>query len=84
MKIEVCKSFGDYYILKLERPAVPDRAIPDHFGHLWYPHIDQWCEEIFGPQDIWGGDPITGWKRMYSRYYFTKEEMLSAFILRWK
>jgi hypothetical protein len=62
-----------YHIAELE--------LPDAWPLL--PRIDEWCEQTFGAQDIWGEDPVTGWKRMRNKYFFTDEAKLNWFILRW-
>jgi len=50
----------EYYIAELEEPEIQN----DPWGRDWFPEIDKWCEETFGPQDYWGEEPVTGWKRM--------------------
>ena len=53
----------------------------------WYensfPEVDKWCKETFGMQDLWGGTPKSGWKRMRNSYYFTDNSLRSMFVLRW-
>lgn len=46
-----------------------------------YPYLTAWCLQTFGPEDFWGSDPVSGWKRMGNQYYFTKEEMRTIFLL---
>ena len=48
-----------------------------------HPKITEWCTQTFGTEDCWGADPISGWKRMTNRYYFTDEQNLELFVLRW-
>jgi hypothetical protein len=52
-------------------------------NEVYLDDVDAWCEQTFGPQDVWGSAPVTGWKRMFWKYCFTDEEMLSMFVLRW-
>ena len=81
MKITVQPKVGDYYILEV---YVTDAMIAeDLWGLTWFPEIEDWCTDSFGDQDIWGENPISGWKRMINRYFFTKEDMCSIFILKW-
>jgi len=82
MKLEIIeKQGGNYHIVELEEPV-------DNSQDLWYfdeyKDTDLWCEQTFGPQDIWGRDIITGWKRMRNRYYFVGEDKLNWFVLRWE
>jgi len=82
MKLEVFERDGDYHMVDLEVPEWAKAMNP------WYYHdfkeVDVWCEQTFGPQDIWGSDPVTGWKRMRNRYYFVGEDKLNWFVLRWQ
>ena len=74
---------GDYWVAEVSVSAYD--AIQDVFliHHPDLVTIDQWCEETFGPSDMWGEDRVTGWKRMYKRYYFSNTELLNMFALRW-
>ena len=56
----------------------------DPWGRDWFPEIDQWCIDSFGEQDIWGEEPVNGWKRMRNKWYFIDESMLSMFMLKWQ
>jgi len=68
-----------YYVAELEELDTPD----DIWGIHWYTDIDKWCESTFGQQDIWGEEPVTGWKRIRNKYVFVKEDQLSWFLIRW-
>jgi hypothetical protein len=70
--------YGGYYVAELEEPHP---ALP--WGQDWYPEIDQWCNETFGSEDLWGENPVNGWKRMRDKYFFIDEAKLSWFVLRW-
>ena len=81
MKLEVVEIHGgDYHIVELEDPI-------DKGHDLWYfdeyEDIDLWCEQTFGPSDIWGQEIETGWKRMRNRYFFVGEDKLNWFVTRW-
>jgi hypothetical protein len=81
MKLEIVEHYGgEYHIVDLEEPT--------HVNHdTWYRDeyldVDEWCEETFGPQDIWGREIVSGWKRMRNRYYFVGEDKLNWFVTRW-
>jgi hypothetical protein len=79
MNIETRVNSIGYYIAELKEP----HPIHDVWGQNWYPEIDTWCGETFGDQDYWGEDPVTGWKRMRNKYYFTDDRKLTLFVLRW-
>lgn len=55
----------------------------DPYCHIPMAPIEDWCEDVFGEQDIWGSDPVTGWKRMRNVFYFTQESARDMFVLRW-
>ena len=82
MNIEIVPfCYGDHYhIAVLEEPDYDK-------GDQWYVNayrdVDQWCERTFGTQDLWGEEPVTGWKRMRNRYFFVQESKLTMFLLRW-
>jgi hypothetical protein len=81
MKLEIVERHDSgYHIVELEDPA-------DHGQDLWYfdeyLDIDAWCEQTFGPQDVWGREIESGWKRMRNRYYFVGEDRLNWFVMRW-
>ena len=81
MKLEIVETLGgDYQIVELEDPI-------DKGQDLWYfdeyKDVDDWCQQTFGPQDIWGRDIVSGWKRMRNKYYFVGEDKLNWFVLRW-
>jgi hypothetical protein len=82
MKIETHKAHATgmgYHVAELEEPW-PDS---DSWGLHWYPDIDKWCEDTFGPQDLWGEKSVTGWKRMRNKYFFVEETTLSWFLIKW-
>lgn len=68
-----------YYVAQLEEPETT--VVP--WGWDWYPDIDIWCETTFGQEDLWGQEPLSGWKRMRNKYFFVEENQLTCFILRW-
>jgi hypothetical protein len=70
-----------YYIAELELPT--HLVSLGTWGKDWYPDIDRWCEETFGVSDIWGENPVNGWKRMRNKYFFTDEAKLNWFVTRW-
>jgi hypothetical protein len=82
MKLEIVETLGDgYHIVELEEPEwVNDTNL---WYHDHYKEVDAWCEQTLGAQDIWGSEPVTGWKRMRNRYYFVDKGKLSWFVLRW-
>ena len=82
MNIVTSYSTG-YYIAELEYPS-PKEVAEDPYGMYWYPDVDDWCEETFGVTDIWGNNPVTGWKRLREKYFFTDEAKLNWFKLRWE
>lgn len=73
----------DYHIAELTEPDPDVNYNVDLFGDTWYPDVDKWCEQTFGPTDIWGENPVNGWKRMQNKYFFTSESLLNMFVLRW-
>lgn len=82
MRIEIHKpdeSGAGYHVAELEEPETTD----DPWGIKWFPEIDQWCEETFGKQDFWGSSIVSGWKRMRNKYFFTDEDKLSWFVIKW-
>jgi len=48
---------------------------------LWL-EIDDWCEQTFGTQGMWGHNP-SAWKRMGPSYYFQHDKDREWFVLRW-
>jgi hypothetical protein len=70
---------SDYHIVQILKECDPD--------DLWYlksfHDVDEWCSDTFGPQDIWGSDPTSGWKRMRNNYYFLDKQDLMIFVLKW-
>lgn len=80
MNIETYYNAG-YYIAELEEPKMQD--ILDIWGLSWFSQCDEWCTESFGDSDIWGTEPVTGWKRMRNKYYFTEEKQLNWFVIKW-
>jgi hypothetical protein len=83
MELEIIETLGgDYHIVELEEPI--KHAGDDTWYHDEYLDVDAWCEQTFGPQDIWGSEPVSGWKRMRNRYYFVDENKLSWFMVRWQ
>ena len=72
---------NDYYIAELEYPEQAKKL--DIWGLSWYTEIDDWCTRTFGPQDMWGEEPVSGWKKMRNKYYFTKDSQRAFFILKW-
>ena len=84
MNIQTAYS-GDYYVAELDEPdwnPVRNHGF-DPWGGNWYPDIDIWCIQTFGKSDLWGEKPVTGWKRMRNKYFFTEEKLLDMFVMRW-
>ena len=54
----------------------------DIYDHS-FQDVDAWCTATFGEQDLWGEDPVTGWKRMRNTYYFTDKSKKDWFVVRW-
>lgn len=79
MKLEK-EQIGEYFIASLDEADLPkdDPWYRDDFCGA-----DAWCTDRFGPQDLWGEPPVTGWKRMRNKYFFTKEDQLTFFVLYW-
>jgi len=78
VKIETHKPYSSglgYYVAELEELGT--------INDPWYPDIDEWCENTFGQQDLWGEEPQTGWKRMGNKYFFVQEDKLSWFLIKW-
>ena len=73
------EQIADYHIAVMEHPEPPHST----WGEDWYPDIDAWCEETFGASDIWGENPVSGWKRMTNKYFFTDPAKRDWFITRW-
>jgi hypothetical protein len=71
-----------YYIAEVEEPS-PGIIAKEPYGLNWYHEIDTWCGETFGAGDLWGENPVNGWKRMRNKYFFTDEGKLNLFVLRW-
>ena len=80
MNIQAYHNSG-YYIAELDEQEVTDPI--DNWGHSWYPEADSWCEHTFGSSDLWGEEPLNGWKRMHNRYFFVDQAKLNWFVLRW-
>ena len=81
MKIQTEHVYGGYYVAELDEPKAQEA--PAGWGHNWYPEIDAWCEKTFGDQDLWGENPVNGWKRMRNRYFFTEEKSRTLFVIKW-
>ena len=79
MNIQTCYNAG-YYIAELDEP---EDEVLDIWGHSWFSECDEWCAKTFGKSDLWGEEPVNGWKRMRNKYFFTEEKNLSWFVLRW-
>ena len=71
----------DYYILQLEDEDIFESS--DKWGHELFPEQIEWCRQTFGDEDIWGELPVTGWKRMRNKFFFTTEDQRTLFALRW-
>lgn len=80
MKITAIDKTVDYYFAELGEFVAPDRDI---FCNIPMKPLEDWCESVFGEQDIWGSEPVSGWKRMRNTFYFTREELRDMFVLRW-
>ena len=79
MNIETYYNAG-YYVAEFDEP---EDGIIDVWGYSWFQEGDEWSEQIFGASDVWGEEPVIGWKRMRNKYFFTEEKQLSWFALRW-
>lgn len=80
MNIQTYRSV-DYYIAEFDEAEV---TLPfDTWGHTWCTESDAWCEQVFGASDLWGEEPVNGWKRMRNKYFFTEEKQCEWFMLRW-
>lgn len=71
---------ADYYIVELEEPLLIGN---DTWYREQYLDVDAWCEQTFGAQDVWGEEPVNGWKRMRNKYFFTSEGQVMIFTLMW-
>lgn len=81
MKLEIVETHGSgYYIVELEEPK-GDGCSP--WYHDEYLDVDIWCEQTYGPQDVWGSEIVSGWKRMSNRYFFVGADKLNWFVTRW-
>lgn len=81
MKIEIEQYVNnEYCIASLEEP---DDCGNDLWYTGFYQDTDQWCEATFGPSDRWGEIPKNGWKRMRNKYFFTDNNKLTLFCLKW-
>lgn len=80
MNIQTYHNAG-YHIAELDEKEVTDPI--DNWGHTWYPEADQWCTKTFGETDLWGENPVNGWKRMRNKYFFSEEKLLTLFVLKW-
>ena len=82
MKITIESPVANYFILEI---VITDAMVAeDPWLVKQFPDIDQWCTDSFGEEDIWGEEPVNGWKRMRNKYFFTKEDMCSMFMLKWR
>lgn len=79
MNIKTYHNAG-YYIAEFDEP---DNIILDVWGHSWFPEGNEWCTKTFGESDVWGAEPVNGWKRMRNKYFFTEQKKLNWFVLRW-
>lgn len=70
-----------YYIAELDEPQWHPGL--NLWGADWYPEINNWCEQTYGTGDLWGEEPVTGWKRMRNKFFFREEKQLEWFVLRW-
>ncbi len=82
MNIELSFDGVDYYIAELS-DITDEMWATDPRGYHWHTDVAEWCTNTFGPSDIWGENPVTGWKQMRNKFYFTKASMRTFFILRW-
>ena len=81
MKLEIVEyNGGNYHIVDLEEPQ---HASKDAWYSEEYLDVDLWCEQTFGLQDVWGSEPVTGWKRIRNRYFFVDKNKLNWFVMRW-
>lgn len=67
-----------YYVAELDEPY-PLPCI----WETWYPDVDEWCENTYGEEDMWGSPPLSGWKRMRNKYFFVEGDKLSWFLIKW-
>jgi hypothetical protein len=70
-----------YYTAELDEPEWHPNM--NMWGQDWYPEIEKWCRITFGKSDLWGEEPVNGWKSMRNKFFFTEEKQLEWFILRW-
>ena len=79
VEIQYPSSDTGYYIVTVQEPL--NNYDPWHYEA--YHEVDNWCTQTFGKTDIWGEEPVTGWKRMRNSYFFLYESHLTLFKLRW-
>jgi len=83
MQVELDPKTTEYFVATVDR----EKYAWIHGAHTgpqydtWF-EIDEWCNQTFGEQGMWGG-PNSAWKRMGPSYYFQYEKDRQWFILRW-
>jgi len=75
-----CNAY-DYYVATVDGLIPLDD--PYCFKIVKFQEIDAWCEKTFGPSDLWGETPVTGWKRMRNQYFFVSDQQLTWFVMQW-
>lgn len=85
MLLELEEHTTEYYIVAVEQREYnwAFKMNGSTIGREPWATIDAWCEQTFGEQGVWGGDPGQ-WKRMGPKYCFGTEQERMMFILRWK
>ena len=73
------REIADYHVVEL-REDIPDWWMSSKHT---IQDVDTWCEHAFGASDCWGSEPVTGWKRLDNQYFFTDQNKLNWFVLRW-
>lgn len=84
MQVDIEEHTTEYYVATVDRDKYI-WSLHDHTSSLydtWF-KIDDWCEQTFGEQGMWGG-PNSTWKRMGPSYYFQHDKDRQWFFLRWQ
>ena len=77
--VEEWRMDDPYYVITIDE----DYTLNDPWFEKSFLDVDAWCTETFGLIDPWGGEPVTGWKRMRNKYVFTEKRMADWFVVRW-
>lgn len=83
IELELSEMEGEYFMVNVnpleydwqEKQTHPPSVSP-------WKEMVKWCQEKFGYPDPWGEENIS-WKYMGPKFFFTKEESRTLFLIRW-